>query len=366
MPDFLPRRIRIVIKIKIMNNKAWTAAETGKLITLVAQKTPEKEIAKLLNRGRASIRGKINALSTAPEIADTKPVTETVESALAHKVHLDPPVFGRLPLFVINSGDWIRFGLVADTHLACQEERLDALHSHYDLMESEGITTVLHAGNFIDGYLQRINGDSVYESTPDGQADYFVKNYPARNGLTTYYISGDDHDGVWFAKGFNMGRYTQCVAEEAGRTDLKYIGHVEADIELKTGAKKPTMIRVAHPGGGCPYARSYVAQKVAESYEGGEKPAILILGHHHVLNYTIERNIHVVNMPGFQAQTVFARKKRLRMEVGGCIMEFKVRPDDGAVTRLRLEANMFYDRAYYRRYLKSDSSLVKGHLVLNR
>jgi len=135
-------------------------------------------------------------------------------------------------------------------------------------------------------------------------------------------------------------------------------------VEVQTHAKKSTIIRIAHPGGGCPYARSYVAQKVAESLMGGEKPAILVLGHHHVSNYANERNIHIINLPGFQEQTIFARKKRLRMEVGGAILEFKVNPDDGAVTRCRVEFNMFFDRGYYRRYLASDEKLVPGHLIL--
>ena len=286
-------------------------------------------------------------------------------SPVKHDVKLDPPTFGRLPLRIIDGSDWIRFGLVSDTHLACKEERLDALNLQYDLFQKEGITRVLHAGNIVDGYIQKINGASVFESTVDGQVQYVIDNYPKRDGITTYFITGADHES-WFMKdGFNYGAYLNYVAHDQGRMDLQYIGHVEADLTIKTKTKKDVIIRVAHPGGGCPYARSYVAQKVVESYQGGEKPAILILGHHHVGNYLNERNIHVVNMPGFQDQTIFGRTRKLRYEVGGAIMEFKTNPDDGSVTRFRLEFTLYFDRKCYKRYLRSDTKLLKNHVILD-
>ena len=77
------------------------------------------------------------------------------------EVKLEAPSFGYLPIDLINGGEWITFGLVGDTHLACKECRLDSLHAQYDLFEQEGITTVLHAGNIVDGYVPRINGDSA-------------------------------------------------------------------------------------------------------------------------------------------------------------------------------------------------------------
>lgn len=271
--------------------------------------------------------------------------------------------FARLPLKVINHGDWVTLGILGDTHLGCKEERLAELHAQYDLYETEGIRTVLHAGNPVDGYIPKINGGSVHHTSIDGQTEYFIDNYPARKGITTYFITGDDHEGWWMKEGFNYGAYLQLRAKHEGRHDLVYVGHVEADIELKIG-KKPTIIKVQHPGGGSSYARSYTGQKQVEAFEGGEKPDILIQGHYHVSNYMNERNIHVISLPGFQDQTIFARKKRLRMEVGGAILSFKVNPEDGTVTRCRVEYNRYFTRGYYKAYLKSDARVLKGHIVL--
>ena len=294
------------------------------------------------------------------------PVAARMEE-LKHKVELPPLEFGYLPLSVVNSGAWVRIGLVADTHLCCKEQRLAELHNQYDLFAADKITAVLHAGNIVDGYLPRINRESVYETTADGQAQYVVDNYPVRTGITTYYITGDDHESWLMGDGFNFGAYLQYLANTQGRKDLVYIGHVEADVEVQTPGTRgliSTIIKVQHPGGGSAYSRSYKGQKQVEAFEGGEKPSILVQGHYHVSNYMNDRNIHVINMPGFQDQTIFARKKMLRMEVGGATLEFKVNPDDGTVTRCRVEFNRYFTRGFYKHYLKSDKTLLKGHLIL--
>jgi len=336
----------------------WTQKEIDRLhdqVTNVA-------LAKELNRSLTAVQHKRASLGL-PPYEGIK-----VKKSLAPElptVDLPPPKFGRLDLKAINAGAWYRYGLVSDTHLCCKEERLSELHSQYDLFLQEGITTVFHAGNIVDGYLPRINGASVLETTIDGQAQYVANNYPARKGVTTYFITGDDHES-WFAPGFNFGAYLQFVAGKTNRHDLQYIGHVEADVEIKHKSGKSTIIKIQHPGGGSAYARSYTGQKQVESWEGGEKPHILIQGHYHVSNYMQDRNVHVISLPGFQDQTIFARKKRLRMEVGGAILEFKVSPNDGTVTRCRVEFNRYFTRGYYKPYLKSDSTLVEGHLVLKK
>jgi hypothetical protein len=283
---------------------------------------------------------------------------------LGQLADLGPVQFGRLVLPVDDQG-WLTYGVLGDTHLCCKEERLAELHNFYDILAESGITTAFHAGNIVDGYIARINGGSVYDSSIDGQCQYVIDNYPARKGITTYYITGDDHEGWWQKEGFNFGAYLQYLAEDQGRHDLKYIGHVESDVEI-VGKKKDTstIIKVQHPGGGSAYARSYTGQKQVEAFEGGEKPAVLIQGHYHVSNYMNDRNVHVVSLPGFQDQTVFARKKRLRMEVGGGIISFQRNPDDGAITRLRVEFIRYFTRGYYKKYLKSDTKVTKGHLVL--
>lgn len=348
-----------------MAKKPWTKQEE-----LLFNEHTDTEIVRLTGRGFGSVKNKRQWLGVpSPKRPKAKTLLEVFAEEkkkgppVEHDVELPAPNFGRLPISVLDRGGWRTIGLVGDTHLACKEERLAELHATYDLFEKEGITQVFHAGNIVDGYIPRINGDSALRTSIDGQCHYVIDNYPQRKGITTYFITGDDHEGWWMKEGFNFGAYLNYLAVDAGRKDLQYIGHVEADVEIKTG-NVSTILKVQHPGGGSAYARSYAAQKQVESWEGGEKPHILVQGHYHVSGFFQDRNVHVVSLPGYQDQTIFARKKRLRMEIGGAMLSFKVNPDDGTVTRCRPEFIRFFTRGYYKAYLRSDARVLKGHLSI--
>ena len=213
---------------------------------------------------------------------------------------------------------------MSDTHLCCKEERLDALHAQYDLFVQEGISTVFHAGNIVDGYVARINGDSVFETTIDGQAQYVVDNYPQRDGITTNFITGDDHES-WFAPGFNFGAYLDMLAKSQGRTDLNYIGHVEADAEIRCG-KFSQIIKIQHPGGGSAYARSYKGQKMVESFSGGEKPAILIQGHFTCRATLLIETCMSLACRGFRTRQSLAEKSTCALRSAAVSLSSRCRP----------------------------------------
>lgn len=241
-----------------------------------------------------------------------------------------------------------RFGAVGDNHLCSKYERLDVLNALYDLYEQEGITTVFNTGNWIDGEA-RFNTHDIHTHGLDRQIDYFLENYPRREGITTYFITGDDHEG-WYTQreGIDVGKFTHRKAQEAGRTDLVYLGHMEADVVLpaKNGH---TTIRVLHPGGGSSYAVSYSVQKIIESYQGGEKPHVLLIGHYHKADYIYNRGVHAVQTGTTQDQSPFMRKKKLAAHLGGWIIEMAT-DDNGAVTRFRSEFMPFYDNGYYEKW----------------
>lgn len=244
-----------------------------------------------------------------------------------------------------------KYGLVSDTHLCSHFAREDALKALYTLFQREGISTVLHAGNIVDGYLPRINGGSVTESSIDGQTAYTIDRYPLIKGIKTIFITGDDHEGWWQKEGFNFGIHLQSAAERDGRTDLIYAGHIESDLAIQPGQQ---ILRIQHPGGGSAYARSYQLQKQVESFQGGEKPAILVQGHYHGSCFFTYRNVYCISLPGLQDQTIFGRKKHLLFEVGGAIMRISLSKINGNVVGCSIQFYNFYDRNYYKRYLKSD------------
>lgn len=249
-----------------------------------------------------------------------------------------------------TKGQWFRFGAVGDNHLGSKYERVDVLNRLYDIYEREALTAVYNTGNIIDGEA-RFNRFDIHKHGVADQVSYFVETYPKREGITTHFVTGDDHEG-WYVQreGIDIGRYMEAQAKEAGRTDLVFLGHMERDVILETPLGR-TVVRVAHPGGGSAYAISYTAQKIVESYQGGEKPDILLIGHYHKAEYSYPREVHVIQTGCTQDQTPFMRKRKIQAHVGGWIVEFE-QGETGAVQRFRAEFIPFFDRDYYARAWK--------------
>lgn len=240
------------------------------------------------------------------------------------------------------------FGFVTDNHLCNKHSRLDVLNAAYDTFERMGITTVYNAGNWIDGEARFNKTELITAPGMDNQLDYMIDKYPVKKGIVTHYIAGDDHCG-WYQQreGIEIGRYLQHKAEAAGRHDLKYLGYGEADVALMHGTGSAVM-RVVHPGGGSSYAISYTDQRRVESYQGGEKPHVELVGHYHKFNYGYPREVHTLQGGCTCEQTMFMRKKRLAAHIGFSVVKI-AQDSNGAVTRFAPEWFPFFDLGYYKK-----------------
>ncbi len=237
-----------------------------------------------------------------------------------------------------------RFGIVADSHLCSKYERLDVLEALYDEFARQGLDTVYHAGNYIDGEC-RFNRHDIHTAGMDNQLNYFLDQYPQRDGIATHYISGDCHEG-WY-RGVDVGAHLQRMARERGRTDLHYLGYMESDVTYCAPEGKTTL-RLIHPGGGTAYALSYRMQKIVESLSGGEKPQVLVCGHFHKSEYIYLRGVHCIQAACTQDQTPFMRKKQNACHLGGWVIEMGVN-ERGSVTWFKQQFIPFYDKPYHER-----------------
>ncbi len=253
-----------------------------------------------------------------------------------------------------------RIGLISDTHLGSTSCRYDVLEDAYDWFAAEGIRTVYGAGNWIEG-IARFNRTELEPgcATWDGQLRNFLDRYPRREGITSYWVSGDDHEG-WLQQreGIDVGRWMEDAAREAGRDDLVSLGYVEAFIRLQRKGKPRASAKmlVQHPGGGSSYAISYLPQKLVESLQPGEKPAVLALGHVHKSGYFNVRGVHVVLVPSTKDQDTFHRKKRLDSHIGCVILELR-QDERGAIYEVLPRFRRYFDRSYYSRQFE----LPSGH-----
>jgi hypothetical protein len=245
-----------------------------------------------------------------------------------------------------NKPSRFRFGAVGDTHLCSRYEDLTSLHALYDIFEDEGVSVVYHTGNYIDGEA-RFNANDLNTRGMDNQLRYFAQEYPKRDGIVTRFIAGDDHEG-WYvqAHGIEIGEHTEDVARRCGRTDLEYLGYMEADVPILLPDGSKLLMRVMHGGGGSSYALSHTSQKIVDGWDDDDqKPLVLLVGHYHKAEYLPNyRGVRIIQTGTFQRQTPFMRKKRLHADIGGWIVDIAV--VDEKTTRVSAEFIHFGQRPW--------------------
>jgi len=237
-------------------------------------------------------------------------------------------------------------GVTGDNHLGSKYARLDVLNALFDIWQGSGVKRVLQCGNIIDGECRFNRFDLIAHGLQE-QTDYLIQNWPHRKGMVTEFVTGDDHEG-WYVQreGVNIGKHIELAARAAGREDLVFVGHMERQIEFKAGPNR-ARIAMIHAGGGTAYAISYTDQKLIESYQGGEKPTITLVGHYHKFNYGYPREVHAIQVGTTMDQSPFMRKKKIQAMVGGVTLEFDL-DRRALIHNTRVTWHPFYDRSFYK------------------
>uniref|UniRef100_A0A6M3K0H8 Putative calcineurin-like phosphoesterase n=1 Tax=viral metagenome TaxID=1070528 RepID=A0A6M3K0H8_9ZZZZ len=316
------------------------AGEVHKII----QKRPNSTLSELsdkLDSGISKIKAAIELLREKGVLVEVTDDTVGLQKTLPVASEWEPINVDKF------TGKRIKWGVIADTHLCSKYCRLDVLNALFDIYEQDGIKEVFVLGNMIDGEFPHNKHDLLTAPGLESQTRYFIENWPKRSSITTKFLTGDDHEG-WYVQsvGVDVGRYIEDSAKQIGRTDLRYIGHMEYNMELKA-KNESTFVRMIHAGGGSSYATSYTSQKYVESLQGGEKPAVVLVGHFHKFEYGYPREVHVVQVGAVQDQTPWMRKKRIQTNVGGTTISFEL-DRDGILHRFMPEFHPFYDRAFYK------------------
>lgn len=235
--------------------------------------------------------------------------------------------------------DWngckhIRIGVVSDTHIGNVNSQMTFLKDLYGRFSELGISDVYHCGDISDGWYPN-RSDQIYELHSHGadrQVDYICKHYPKIDGITTHFIIGN-HDYTFIRNtGYNIG-----PAIEMRRSDMKYLGINNARVWLTPKCD----MEINHPGDGSAYAMSYSIQKYIDSMSGGDKPKILLNGHHHKFLTMFYRNIHAIEVPCTEAQTNYMKSKRLAAHMGGLVLDIYV-DDEGTIDRFAVELIPLY------------------------
>lgn len=229
--------------------------------------------------------------------------------------------------------DHIRLGIVSDTHGGSKFEQLTALRAFYRYADEQEVHAFIHAGDAHQGpdAMHRGMVHEVHAHEADAQGDYVAQTYPrSERGVKTLMISGNHDDSFLNNGGVNMIRRLS-----ANRPDITYLGQDAAYLTL--GGLRAY---VAHPDGGATYAKSYKAQKFAESLPVEKDVRLLLLGHYHVYGAFRERRTHAFMLPCFQSQYAWLARKGLHPDIGGLILDLWL-DDNGGLARVTHELVSF-------------------------
>jgi hypothetical protein len=276
----------------------------------------------------------------------TAEATNTEETAPEKYIPNASWVSGPVLELVSRKDNTFCFGAFGDLHAGSKHTRWDVRENLVRRSEDRGAQAIFDTGNWIDGDA-RFNKFDVVATGLEAQCELLAREHP-KTKLPIYAVAGDDHEG-WIAQreGVNVGRYAEVVMRRAGHkwADL---GYMEAHVILRNANSGAySVMTVVHPGGGSAYALSYSIQKIIESYEGGEKPAVGLYGHYHKLWSGNIRNVWAVQTGCQQDQTPFMRKKRLEAHVGGTIVSLEQDPRTGAIIGMTPELLRYFNREYY-------------------
>lgn len=216
----------------------------------------------------------------------------------------------------------ISIGIISDTHMGSAYACQDVLDAAYDTFERSGIKRVYHAGDLLDGIrMYRGHEFEVRHHGLDAQVEHCVNYYPRRDGIETFFITGNHDLAFLRSAGVDVGH---MIAKE--RPDMIYCGRESASVFLMHGDKK-IHLKLMHPRGGTAYAMSYHPQKIVNSFAGGEKPHLLILGHYHKGEFIPEyRNVAIIQAMTTEKQTPFMQGKSIPAHLGYWILDFTIDP----------------------------------------
>lgn len=218
-------------------------------------------------------------------------------------------------IFDKMQGNTVTFAVVSDTHFGSSMADKKNLNKFYDEIEARGITTVLHAGDLTDGYYPN-RPTSILEQYAHGfteQLNDFTKDFPKKDGITTYFITGN-HDHTFMRQGLaNIGEVVEDIRE-----DMVYLGHNFGRVYV---APKVS-VSLIHPTDG---VSQNFNKKIRDIIERSpeRRSDIMCIGHYHKLAMVEHRGVSGYIVPSFQKKTSFMADMGIESIVGGMIFTVK-------------------------------------------
>ena len=229
-------------------------------------------------------------------------------------------------------GEVVTIGLMTDTHIGSKYTDDYNITRAFEIFADNNVDMICHCGDVFEGMSNRTG--HVYECTEIGYAAQLGRGKDIFSEWTDtdiYMIDGN-HDR-WFAQ--SVGAH--IVSDLCDSQDnLIFLGHDEGDIDVNGAC-----VRLWHGLDASSYAISYRIQKLVESFTGGNKPNVLLLGHVHKAGYIFDRHVHCISAGCIQSQSKWMRGKRIAAHTGFWIVSLTI--NNAGVAAVETKFFPFYE-----------------------
>jgi len=225
----------------------------------------------------------------------------------------------------------------SDTHVGNRSARLDLIPKVYEIAEREKVDVITHSGDVFDGQdAYRGHEQELKEHGADVQRKKALEIWP-KSKIPTLIITGSSHELVYETRsGHNVVETFVEIARLKGY-NIEYIGG-------RDGLEGSKMIngvgvKLIHPKGGVPYAKSYRLQKfiensVEEKADLDRGDRLILMGHLHISMAMLYKGVVAFLVPCLEEQTCYLKGKGLYPWLGMWVIEITL-DEHKNVTRLR-------------------------------
>jgi predicted phosphodiesterase len=215
--------------------------------------------------------------------------------------------------------------VISDTHIGHEKSETEFLQKVIKYAYEQGVRTVLHVGDWVEGNYQSIRPTSIKELVAvgfDDQIELADKVLPKLDGLTYYGISGN-HDFTHTRNTFADPVKTLAKI----RQDIVYLGHNFGKVTIGK-----TDIALVHPTDGIGQSYGLKLHKYFERAGVDKQARIVLMGHYHKHTHLHYRGQDGFIVPAMVSQSKFMKDNDLANVVGAFILHLKTNKKGELVT----------------------------------
>lgn len=224
-------------------------------------------------------------------------------------------------LYTIDIGDDTEFKalLISDTRFGSKYQQLSRVNDAYEQAYKNGYKYAIHLGDITEGLYSLKNPyyQTLFADTTEQQLEYVLEHYPYIEGMTTYFVTGDQDITHTKENGIDIGR-----AISRGREDMVYLGNMRCSLNVRNMKILVQHLKI----GAFDRAKtiSLKPQDFISSMRSEEKVDIILDGHILVNQQFTEREMQEISVPSMVATTPRIRSNAIPHDVGYVLLNVKL------------------------------------------